>query len=414
METAAQARAFSWRTAGTGAFRQGVAFTLLAALGLFTGLTTREARGQVADEEQRARLAAISQAYLAHRESFRQLHVKYRIIIGKAASAENALRAELLPDAVEAAAEWAADGTAGCCKRFLDSSQEEALWKIAASGMPKGATVRIGSMPISAEQLLHDAARGTIHFAPAMGRGAMGLCTVTGAEIPVHGVYLTPFDMGIMGGGERANPGRALEQCLQAGSGWTATYRGTEDVRGSTCEVIATEDPFKTTTVWYLDREIGYLPRRATQSRADGANLGEAHILETVACAGARHFPARSVWYAAAADGSHVRVRSLIVDEHQIDQPPPAGALAIDLPANTLVNDGTRGQIQFRLPTSFTVTLENAGELLALGKAGPGAAPMADEGARFWRQALLWGNLGLALLALVACLAWRRRRRKLG
>lgn len=354
-----------------------------------------------------ALVRAAIQGYLHNRESFPYFRCEYTVTDGKANSVADALAGKLT-NPITTKRLWIVNGRKVLHRVEADPVIfEPALQKALDSVGPKKSGKSKVSVPTLSSEFL-SSGENQLDYIPSM-KGA----TVFAPDHPHGGVGdLTPFGMGLMGAGEKLNPGYLLQLCEKPGGSYQA--RGLEEIDGKPVVTVTFRPPDSTAyTRHSFDLSRGYLPFRiGLHHNQTNKLLAQAYLTDVREFRKDRWFPERSVRVVgseAPLSVSVIQVVKLDVEKRPTDQD-----FVLDLPAGTEINSATDPSAFFRLKQKEQIGLAQLSTLVEMCKRAKttprmdtAVVPAPRWSPWLWAGAGCLTALGLAI-GVVAVRRWQR------
>jgi len=215
------------------------------------------------------------------------------------------------------------------------------------------------TVPITSASMLFDGTN-RLRYSPDMKS-----VNINPGSSPGHGIDVTPFSMGMMGGDEELNPGKVLEEC-ESGIIFCRT-EGTEVIDGIPVISFSFGDnPDKIAFRYSLDEDRGFLPFRIIMyNYSSGKVETTVYLTEIQKCSKGRWFPMRSVSVSNPTTPNGLfSVREIKVTSLDIDTPPPETLFGFDIPKGTMLLNPTQMLSANKFQEEEHVTANDLNKLL--------------------------------------------------
>lgn len=351
------------------------------------------------DNSQTAR--AWAQAYMHHRESFVFFTCRFKVRAGTADSEQSALEG-VLSDVFPAEGSWIVNGRK---MRFELISDPAATARVgAAQAGKKGPASRSVIYPLPSHIVLDDG-ENEINFQKRAGTANLSDETTRGKV-----VNITPWSNGMMAPGESCSPAKRILQKLDE-----CRVDQTKVLNG--IPVVSVSVPISEHTEWhyFLDPKRGFLHRQIWTVDAGTKHVRCKLIVTRLQeCSKGRWFPMKSVvlWTDNSSFTPPFSVREISVTELEVDSPPSDSQFVLELPKNTVVNDGRDGYTQVLVKDTKRITTSDLPQANAQARQISAARKdaLAREAGGGYADWLLW-TLGASVVCLIlGVVAWKRWR----
>ncbi len=290
-------------------------------------------------------LGVLAGGHSRNRETFTVIDCRFEWAEGKAASVEGALGGRFIEKRVTQRGHWLLNGPNVryelLCEPDLRLEGERIKRqhieqkKNAASGQqpPKGAVVFKGGGILHAPCIDQFYLRNA-SYVLTYGPGNLAANLFTKTDPGIHGIEITPFNLGVFGGDEGAGPSIYLKAAL--GGRCPAKFEGIQRINGVDVLVVRVGPSLE--QIYGFDPARGYLlvyySYMNTRSRERSY---ETHVTDTRHCSGDRWFPMRTVFIDNPETPAAVRVKELTVIDADLDSEPRADRFRLELPAGARV-----------------------------------------------------------------------------
>ncbi len=299
--------------------------------------------------DERDALGVMAQGYLSNREAFQWIRCRFRMIRGRAASVEEALKGNI-SNPIEYRGLWLVDGPNVRYELVCDPAVlEPALKKLKTGDREEGPQVKepekrgrrrvTASLPCSSEYCLKNESY-SLGYSPLIAGG-----NLHPKDSPNRGgIRVTPFSMDVMGPDEMSGPANVLQDCVRGK--FFGRFDGREEVRGVEVLVASAGKTEATLRLkYYLDPNRGFLPIYLWDTNpTTGRKLCEAYITDIKECSHGRWFPERSVVVFGVGATPPFKTQEIKVLELDVDNRPSKRDFYLDLPAGTQISIPTRSQ----------------------------------------------------------------------
>ena len=325
-------------------------------------------------EDQRESLKAIGEGYLGNREAFTYFRCEFTFTEGMAATVEDGLAGKLT-DAVVSRGVWVVDGDTF---RYELSCPDEILQKAfdgpkLALESPENRSSKFYGVKLPCDphgfvtngkiQLRHGP---TIHSA-----------NIRSADIPLPGITITPFSVGVMGENDELNPGALL---TQGGDGsYAFAWLPASSESDGEAELLTVafgwgpdeHGPMRRSM--QLDPQKGFLPVHCEtffKPEDDlvaqyGARVSILSYPRIRSVSNGRWFPERSIMLEYPDRDQPHRTQIVEVKLLEADQRPAASEFEISIPRGTAVADPSDLRSGFKLQSTRRVGPDDLDDLLA-------------------------------------------------